>query len=102
MDLSQFIDPNNTLLVVLGCVCLCGVGIILVAGLNFIGGFIDIFTSIIGVFFDIVTGGPVSWCGCFVFIFFCAGAAVMVYLLLQALATCGTPQAINLCSFFGQ
>lgn len=98
----QTIELDNTLLIALGCVCLCGVGIVLMTGFQFISGFLDMFTSIFDVFFDVLSGGPVSWCGCLLAILLCAGLAGGALLLAQGLATCGTPDAINLCSLFGQ
>lgn len=96
------IDLSNPVVIAIGCVCLCGVGFVLMTGLQFIGGFLDIFTSIFGMIFDILSGGPVSWCGCLVFLFICIGGIVLAVVVSQGLATCGTPQAINLCSLFGQ
>lgn len=102
MDISQLFSADNTLLLVLGCVCLCGLGFLLVTGIGIIGGFLDTIFSIFNVFFDILAGGPTSWCGCLVVIVLCAGGVGLALLMAQALSTCGTPQAINFCSILGR
>lgn len=102
VDLSQLFSGDNTLLLVLGCACLCVVGFILMSGLHIVGGVIGTFSSVIDVVFNILSGGPVSWCGCLVLIFVCIGGVGGAYVITQAMATCGTPQAINLCRLFGR
>lgn len=102
MDISQLLSGENAVLIALGCVCLCVVGFVLMSGLQVVGGVIGMFSSVIDVVFNILSGGPVSWCGCLVVLFLCVGGAGGAYLISQALATCGTPQAINLCSLFSR
>ena len=104
MNLPQSVDINLTsaLPIILGCVCLCGLGFVLISGLHVIGGFLHIFTSIFGVVFDVLSGGPVSWCGCLVLLVVCIGVAGFAVLVAQGLSTCGTPQAINICTLLGR
>ena len=104
MNLPQTVDINlsNALPIILGCVCLCGVGFVFIFGLHIIGGFLHTFTSIIGVFVHILSGGPVSWCGCLVLLVLCVGVAGFAILIAQGLSTCGTAQAINFCTLLGQ
>lgn len=102
VDLSQLLGGDSTLLMVLGCACLCVVGFMLVGGLQLVGGLLGTVSSLVEIVFDVLSGGPVSWCGCLVLIFVCVGGVGGAYLITQALATCGTPQAINLCSLFGR
>ncbi|MBZ0303285.1 MAG: hypothetical protein K8J31_26315 [Anaerolineae bacterium] len=102
MNTLPTITIDNTVLIALGCVCLCGVGIVLMTGIHLIGGFLDIFTSIISFFLHILSGGPVAWCGCLVVLVVCVGGVGLALVIGQALSNCGTPQAINLCSLFGQ
>lgn len=102
MDLFQNMTPDGAFLLALGCVLLCGVGVLLFLGLQIIGGVFDIVSGVLGLFFDILGGGPVSWCGCLLFLvalFACGG---LTLLGAQALATCGTPDAVNLCTLFGR
>ncbi len=102
MNLFQNMTPDSAFLLALGCVLLCGVGVFLFLGLQVIGGVLNIFGSFVGLFFDILSGGPVAWCGCLLVIvtlFACVGLALLGS---QALSSCGTANAVNLCSFFGR
>jgi hypothetical protein len=94
-------EPGNLVLLALCCGLLCVGGVFLMLGLQIIGGLLDVFTSIFELFFDVLSGGPVAWCGCLVLLGGCAGIVGLGIMLSQALATCGTPQAVNFCSFFG-
>ncbi len=102
MDFLQSIDSSNAILIALGCACLCGVLFVLMAGLQVVGGVLETFLSLFGMFFDVLSGGPVAWCGCLVAVLGCVGLVGLGILLTQALSTCGTPQAINFCSIIGQ
>ncbi len=102
MDLFQNISPDSAFTLALVCALLCGAVILLVMGLQIISGVLDIIGGILGLGLDILGGGPLSWCGClllFVGLFACGG---LVMLLAQALSTCGTAQAVNLCLIFGR
>ncbi len=102
MDLLQNIGADNAFLLALCCAVLCGVGVLLLLGLQIIGGVFDIASSFLGLFFDVLSGGPLAWCGCLLLV---AGIVVcggLILLLAQTLATCGTPQAVNLCLLFGR
>jgi hypothetical protein len=71
-------------------------------GLQVIGGLLGAFSSIFEIAFDVLSGGPVAWCGCIVLIVGCGGGTLLIVILAQGLSSCGTPQAINFCSFIGQ
>jgi len=86
----------------LGLVCLCGLGILLLLGFQIIGGFLEIFTSVFELLFEVLSGGPVAWCGCLVLLFVCGGGTVLAVVLAQGLSSCGTPEAINFCTLFGR
>jgi hypothetical protein len=96
------VNPGDLALLALGCACLCGVGFLLVTGLQVVSGFLGIFSSVIEVFFEVLSGGPVAWCGCLVLLGVCGGGTILVVILVQGLSSCGTPQAINFCALFGQ
>jgi hypothetical protein len=96
------IDAGSAILLVLGCAVLCVVGFVLMSALQFIGGILEFFGSFLGMFFEILSGGPVSWCGCLLALVGLAGCCIVALLIAQSLATCGTPQATNFCSLFGQ
>lgn len=102
MDLLQNIDAGGALLLAVGCVLLCVVLFVILSALQFIGGFLEIFGSILGGLFDVISGGPVSWCGCLVLIAAIVVCGGGVLLIAQSLASCGTAQAVNFCQFFGR
>ena len=102
MQILQHIDPGNALVAALACVCLCGLGIVLVTGFHVLTGLIGAIGSVLQLFFQILGGGPVAWCGCLVVILIVAGGIGLVIVMAQAFSTCGTPQAINFCSLLGQ
>ena len=95
------INPGDLILLALGCACLCGVGLLFMTGFQVISGFLDIFSSLIEVVFEILAGGPVAWCGCVVLLFVCGGGTVLAVILAQGLWSCGTQQAINFCTLIG-
>lgn len=94
-------DPGNLVMLALCCALLCVGGVVLTLGLQIIGGVLDVFTSVFQLFFDILSGGPVAWCGCLLMVVGCAGSVGLAILVSQAISTCGTPQAVNFCRFLG-
>lgn len=101
MDLLQNTDGSTLLIAAVGCCLLCGVGVVLLLLTQLLGSVFDIFSSVFGLVFNVVEGGPVSWCGCLALIgvgLVCGG---LVLVLAQALSTCGTPNAVNFCRLLG-
>ncbi|MBZ0291865.1 MAG: hypothetical protein K8L99_04785 [Anaerolineae bacterium] len=96
------LSPNTAVLLAVGCVLLCGVGIILVIGLQIIGGLLDIIGGIFNIVFGLFDFGPLPGCGCFLTVFICGGCGLATLLITQVMATCGTPDAVNLCLLFGR
>jgi len=100
MEFLQNIDP--TLLPYLGvCVALLCV-VILVVGfiLQVVGGFLDIFIGFFEVFLEILQGGPIAWCGCLALLLGCCGCSGLVFLALNASASC-VEFPTNFCRWFG-
>ncbi|PJF39860.1 MAG: hypothetical protein D6737_04400 [Chloroflexi bacterium] len=96
---------GTTPLIIIACVLLCGVGIVLFFALQIIstiGDIIGVFADLIGFALDILSGGPVAWCGCLFVIFACIIGIVVIVLTIDALTACGTPDATNLCTLFGR
>lgn len=96
MDFLQTLDPANTLFLAVGCAVLCGVGLVLLLGLQILGSALNIFTALAGLFSD-----PLGGCGCVLGLLGCAGCAALSAIMAQSLATCGTPNAVNFCRLFG-
>ena len=94
------LDPQWTALgglVLLLCVGGLLVGVILpiIANLlSVVGGFVEFFLHI-------VTGGPVAWCGCLAVAIVLASCCGIVALAGFTLSTCGTPDAVRFCQWFG-
>lgn len=95
------IDLNSTLLIGVGLCALCVVGVLLLFVLQFLG----IFTDAVGTVFDLVFGlvgaEPFSCCGCLTVLGALAIVVVLVWFANSVLATCGTPDAVNFCAWFG-
>ena len=92
---------DNAILIVVGCALLCGVGILLFLGLQlleFAGAIIGAIIGIFELFLGVLGGGPVAWCGCLLVLLVIVSCAGIVFLLATS---CGTENAINLCSVFG-
>jgi hypothetical protein len=102
VEILQNIDPGNAAIIGLACACLCGLGFILVTGLHVVTSVLGVLGGLFEIVFEILGGGPVAWCGCLVGVAACAGLIGLAILLVQAFSTCGTAQAINLCSLLGQ
>ena len=102
MDLSQLINSSNLsgILVVCGVMCVVGVGLFI--ALHFLGTIFGLLGGFLHLGIDIITGGPVTWCGCLVVlvVIFICGATVL--LLGSAFSSCGTAQATNLCTLLGR
>lgn len=95
------IESGNIIILAVGAACLCGVAVVLIMLLQFVGDVFGVLFSIFGVFFDVLSGGPVSWCGCLFSVALLGGCGWFAWTLIQALSTCGTPQAVNFCNLFG-
>lgn len=94
------IDPG-IILALCGLLC-CGgllVGILLPI-LGFFGDILGLFGVVFEAFFDILSGGPLAWCGCFLVLFGCFICFGIVVTLVSVLSTCGTPDAVNFCRLF--
>lgn len=98
--MDQLLQELNPLWVVVLCCGLCVGGIFLTVVLPVIGGALDIFFGVFEFFFDLLSGGPVAWCGCLFFLGACCGCSVLTYTIINLLSTCGTPDAVNFCRLF--
>ena len=95
------IDGGSAVTLGIVCACLCGVLFVLGFILQFVGGALELVFSIFGVFFDVLSGGPVAWCGCLVLICGLCGCGFFAISTFSLLSTCGTPEQINLCRLLG-
>jgi hypothetical protein len=98
----QNLDGATLFIIAVGLALLCGVGVVLLIATQVLGNVVGLFTSILGVFFNIAEGGPASWCGCLVLIGGCIVCGGLALVLAQTLSTCGTPNAVNFCGLFGR
>lgn len=88
------IDP--ILLVVLCSVLCCG-GAVVLAIFTILGGAFDLIGSLVELLIGV---DPFGGCGCLLMPFACLLCGGVVYSLASILATCGTPDAVNLCRLF--
>ncbi len=100
MDIFQNlgIEPQFLLLCVGG---FCVVAIIIFLGLQVIGGALSAFLGLSELFFNVLAGGPIAWCGCLVFLAICGICAFIVVNILTFLPQCSTAEAVNFCRLLG-
>lgn len=97
MEFTQNLDPNVLIYVAVACGLLLVVGLILFLAAQFLGTIL----STLELLLEVVAGGPIAWCGCLLVILGCAVCGGVGIMLATSLRSCGTPQAVNLCSVFG-
>lgn len=98
MDL-QNIDLGFALLVAGG---LCMVGIVVLLVVQVFGTLFGAVFNFIELFGQILSGGPLAWCGCLLFVGACGVCAGTIGIAVSILSTCGTPNAVNFCAVFGR
>lgn len=100
MDINTLLDPNNVTIIFI-CVGLCVVGLILLFILQFVGGIFAGIMSLFEVVFQVISGGPVAWCGCLVGLLVCCGVFGVIVAFASIFQDCGTPNAVNFCRLLG-
>ena len=101
MEFLQNFDASSALLIAVGCVALCGIGVFFFFGLQIISGTFGVLIGFVELFVQVLSGGPVAWCGCLLLILSCILCSGIAYGLLVILPKCGTPEAVNFCRFLG-
>jgi hypothetical protein len=86
-----------------------GTLLLIVAGLCVLGVFATVIMPLVGTLFDLIgfvagllMGDPSSCCGCILFLMLTAVCGGVAAFALSVLSTCGTPQAVNFCTWFGR
>lgn len=102
-QLLQNFNANSALTIAAVCGGLCLLAVVLFFGLHIIGGTFGALFGIVELFIHVISGGPVAWCGCLLLLGACTlCSGITIYLLTSVLPSCGTPQAVNFCQFFGK
>ncbi len=101
-ELIQSLDPNNPLVLGGACALLCVIGLVLSLGMQALGGVLELFSGLAGIIMELLSGGPVAWCGCLALLALLVGGGIAAVMLVQGLAACGTPEAINFCALIGR
>lgn len=97
MQILQNVDLGTLLLLTIGCVFLCVIGLLLFFGLQILGTGLNAFLGVFHLLESMINGGPGVWCGCLVLVFGCAIVLAVAYLA----ATCGSnPSSMNFCLLF--
>jgi hypothetical protein len=94
MDLLQGVDTGSLLLLAIGAVFLCVLGLLLVFGLQVLGTGLNTFIASVAL---LLNGGPGVWCGCLVLLLAC-GACVGGVILMNACNA--NPTSMNFCLLF--
>lgn len=97
----QSIDLGNAALIGVVCACLCGVLVVLGILLQFLSGTLELVVGVFEFIFQIISGGPLAWCGCLLMILGICACAFCGILFFSAIQTCGTPDALNICRLLG-
>lgn len=101
MDLLQGVDIGSGVLLGLGLACLCGAGLLALFVLQIFSGFFEIFFGFFSFILEMVSGGPLGFCGCFVIVGLLGICGVLMFSVLAVLPNCGTENAVNLCRLLG-
>ncbi|NWF68755.1 MAG: hypothetical protein HXY40_06705 [Chloroflexi bacterium] len=97
----QNLDAGTILLIVVGCGLLCVVGIGLLFSMQILASVVGMFSGVVQVISTLIQGGPLAWCGCILLFVICIAVVIVGIWFASILATCGTPDAVNFCRFFG-
>lgn len=89
--------PINSNLLILACVA----GLIFIFVLPALSSLLAVFGAVLEFVIDVIAGGPVAWCACLVVLILLGGCCGAAGLFGYAFSTCGTPEAVQLCSWFG-
>ncbi len=94
MEFLQNVDLGGLLLISIGLIFLCVMGLLIFFGLQLLGTGLSVFLGVFEFFGSILSGGPVIWCGCVVLMGICAllvGGALII-------SSCSAnPNAMNFC-----
>jgi hypothetical protein len=101
MEFIQSLTSGGVLPLIALCGALVVGAVLLFFGLQVIGSVFGAVGGLLGVFTDVISGGPLLWCGCLVLLAGLAICGVLAFGLFTLLSTCGTPQAVNICTLFG-
>lgn len=99
MEFLQDIPWGSALLVLGG---LCAVGVVFLVVLQVLSGVFGFMFNFLDIFVDLLTGGPLSACGCALGLVACGGCACFAAFGVSVLSTCGTPEAVNFCLLLGR
>ncbi|MBL8164600.1 MAG: hypothetical protein JNJ61_21600 [Anaerolineae bacterium] len=95
MEFLQNVDVGTLLIIAVGLIGLCVVGLLLMFGLQVIGSSLAAISGIFDLIGGVLGGGPAAWCGCLVLLLMCGGCAAVVWIV----TTCNSnPTAMNFCT----
>jgi membrane-bound ClpP family serine protease len=100
MDILQNIDPTHLPLIAVGVALLCIALFVIGFLLQAVSGIFEVLGGIIEIVIDVMQGGPIAWCGCFLLIIGLAACAGFTYLYLQAPESCAE-HPTHFCQWFG-
>lgn len=101
MDILSGLNITDGVLITIICASLCIVGIIGLFAIQLLTGALQFLVGFVEIFFGILQGGPLAWCGCLVLLFGCGICSIITFSFVSVIPQCSTPQAVNLCRFLG-
>ncbi|MFW5708771.1 MAG: hypothetical protein ACOCX5_00990 [Chloroflexota bacterium] len=93
----EFLSNLEPLAIVLICGGLCVGGFVVMFLLSFVGEILELGLGVLEFFGEALLWGPLPGCGCIFVLVACGMCGALVWLAADVLATCGTPDAVNLC-----
>ena len=87
-------------IVILICGVLCIGGLVIGVAFTLLDFVFDILGTVIGLAVDLIEVGPIPGCGCVMLAGLLFGCVLFGTWFVDAMATCGTAEAVNLCRLF--
>lgn len=100
MEFLQNIDPHLLPYIGIACALLCLVLMVIGFVLHAVSGIFDVILGFAEIVVEILQGGPIAWCGCVLLVVGLLACAGLVFLYLNAPASCAE-YASNFCRWFG-
>lgn len=101
MEILEGLNIGQSLIIVFLCVGFCIVGVFALIVIQIITGTLGFLLTIIELPLQLLTGEPLTGCGCILSLFACGICGVFTITVLSVIPQCSTPQAVNLCRLLG-
>ena len=90
-------DAGFAVVIVMCCTLLCGVVFVLTPLFQIVEIILQLIGTVFDLAFGIIGAGPEGCFGCLVLLFGCILCSALSWIIIDALQTCGTSDAVNFC-----